>query len=134
MEYRLGLDHGRRFHYCAHGQGGRCKVRRREEGHYRLRDDELTPCDARQPCRKTRGSRNRLNGGGVICALLRDFRKHGERPSRRCVGSSRGVYLKVIAMVLPREQSSGLYHLNDIATLKRNMGLEVERQRRPEKA
>src|SRR6266436_5622765 len=31
MEYRVGLDHGRRFHYCAHGQGGRGKVRRREK-------------------------------------------------------------------------------------------------------
>ena len=41
MEYRVGLDHGRRFHYCAHGQGGRGKVRRREEHHDRLPDDEL---------------------------------------------------------------------------------------------
>src|SRR5262249_27749699 len=62
MEHRVGLDHGRRFHYRAHGQGGRGKVRGREEDHGRLRDDELTPSDARQPCRKTRGSRNGLNG------------------------------------------------------------------------
>src|SRR5262245_36627357 len=48
MEYRVGLDHGRRFRYRAHGQGGCGKVRGREKDHDWLRDNALMPArDAR---------------------------------------------------------------------------------------
>ena len=40
------------------------------------------------PAGRMRGSRNALSEE-VICALLRDFRKHGERLLRRCVGRNR---------------------------------------------
>src|SRR5260370_13963528 len=41
MEYRVGLDHGRRFHYRAHGEGGRGKVCGRKEAHARVSRDQL---------------------------------------------------------------------------------------------
>src|SRR5215472_9426653 len=48
------------------------------------------------------GSRNRLSEA-VICALLRDFSMHGEKAIAKVRRTQPGIYLKVIAMVLPRE-------------------------------
>src|SRR5262249_48031758 len=49
-----GTSCRRRFHYRAHGQGSRGKVRGREEDHGRLRDDQLTQCDAALVARSCR--------------------------------------------------------------------------------
>ena len=49
-----------------------------------------------------RGSRNKLSEA-VICALLRDFSKHGEKAIAKVRRDKPGVYLKVIAMLIPRE-------------------------------
>ena len=49
-----------------------------------------------------RGSRNRLSEA-VICALLRDFSKHGERPLRKCAARRLAAYLKICALLVPRE-------------------------------
>src|SRR5215510_11080421 len=54
------------------------------------------------PAGRVRGSRNRLSEA-VICALLRDFDKHGEKAIARVREENPGMYLKVIAMVLPRQ-------------------------------
>jgi len=39
----------------------------------------------------------------VICALLRDFSKHGERPLRKCAARRLAAYLKICALLVPRE-------------------------------
>ena len=52
--------------------------------------------------RRVRGSRNKLSEE-VICALLRDFRKHGEKAIAKVRRDQPGVYLKVIALLIPRE-------------------------------
>jgi hypothetical protein len=49
-----------------------------------------------------RGSRNKLSEE-VICALLRDFRKHGEKAIAKVRREQPGVYLKVLALLIPRE-------------------------------
>src|SRR5215510_5022273 len=54
------------------------------------------------PAGRLRGSRNRLSEA-VICALLRDFDKHGEKAIARVREENPAMYLKVIAMVLPRQ-------------------------------
>ena len=57
------------------------------------------------PAGRLRGSRNRLSEA-VICALLRDFEKHGEKAIARVREENPAMYLKVIAMVLPRPSPS----------------------------
>jgi len=54
------------------------------------------------PAGRLRGSRNKLSEE-VICALLRDFRKHGEKAIAKVRRDQPGVYLKVIALLIPRE-------------------------------
>src|SRR5262245_3771449 len=54
------------------------------------------------PAGRLRGSRNRLSEA-VICALLRDFEKHGEKAIARVREENPAMYLKVFAMVLPRQ-------------------------------
>jgi hypothetical protein len=39
----------------------------------------------------------------VICALLRDFSKHGEKAIAEVRRTQPGVYLKVLALLVPRE-------------------------------
>src|SRR5262245_30517513 len=60
------------------------------------------PGESGNPAGRLRGSRNRLSEA-VICALLRDFEKHGEKASARGRDESPEMYLKVFAMVLPRQ-------------------------------
>src|SRR5262245_43010713 len=68
------------------------------------------------PAGRTRGSRNRLSEE-VICALLRDFSKHGEKAIARVRRDQPGVYLKCLCLLLPRqdkvEHSNGIKSLSD---------------------
>jgi len=66
------------------------------------------------PAGRLRGSRNRLSEA-VICALLRDFDKHGEKAIARVREENLGMYLKVIAMVLPRQHK--VEHRNPLKEL-----------------
>jgi hypothetical protein len=60
------------------------------------------PGQSGNPAGRPRGSRNALSEE-VICALLRDFRKHGEKAIAKVRRDQPGVYLKVIALLVPRE-------------------------------
>src|SRR5262245_2556523 len=66
------------------------------------------------PAGRLRGSRNRLSEE-VVCALLRDFRKHGEKAIARVREENPGMYLKVIAMVIPRQHK--VEHRNPLSSL-----------------
>jgi hypothetical protein len=54
------------------------------------------------PAGRLRGSRNALSEE-VICALLRDFRKHGEKAVARVRRTQPAAYLKILALLVPRE-------------------------------
>jgi hypothetical protein len=54
------------------------------------------------PAGRPRGSRNALSEE-VICALRRDFRKHGEKAIARVRRDQPGIYLKVLALLIPRQ-------------------------------
>jgi hypothetical protein len=54
------------------------------------------------PAGRLRGSRNKLSEE-VICALLRDFRKHGEKAIAKVRRTQPAAYLKVLALLVPRE-------------------------------
>ena len=54
------------------------------------------------PAGRPRGSRNALSEE-VICALLRDFRKHGEKAIARVRRDHPAAYLKVLALLIPRD-------------------------------
>src|SRR5262249_507225 len=60
------------------------------------------------------GSRNALSEE-VICALLRDFRKHGEKAIAKVRREQPGVYLKVLALLIARQDK--LEHTNTIKTM-----------------
>jgi hypothetical protein len=53
----------------------------------------------------------------VICALLRDFRKHGEKAVAEVRRTQPAAYLKVLALLVPREHKvehfNPLSHLSD---------------------
>jgi hypothetical protein len=65
---------------------------------------------------RTRGSRNKLSEE-VICALLRDFRKHGEKAIAKVRREQPGVYLRCLTLLIPREhkieQSNVIKNLSD---------------------
>ena len=63
---------------------------------------------------RPRGSRNRLSEA-VICALLRDFSKHGEKAIAKVRREQPGVWLKVIAMMVTREPK--VQHSNPLKDL-----------------
>ena len=54
------------------------------------------------PAGRVRGSRNKLSEE-VICALLRDFRKHGEKAIAKVRREQPGVYLRCLTLLIPRE-------------------------------
>jgi Family of unknown function (DUF5681) len=54
------------------------------------------------PAGRLRGSRNALSEE-VICALLRDFRKHGEKAVAQVRRKQPAAYLKILALLIPRE-------------------------------
>jgi hypothetical protein len=63
---------------------------------------------------RTRGSRNKLTEE-VICALLRDFRRHGQKAVARVRQTQPGTYLKVLALLIPREHK--VEHSNPLKDL-----------------
>jgi hypothetical protein len=69
------------------------------------------PGESGNPAGRVRGSRNKLSEA-VICALLRDFSKHGEKAIAKVRRDKPGVYLKVIALLIPREHK--VEHSNPI--------------------
>jgi Family of unknown function (DUF5681) len=54
------------------------------------------------PAGRPRGSRNALSEE-VICALLRDFRQHGPKAVARVRQTQPAAYLKILALLVPRE-------------------------------
>src|SRR5262249_55866643 len=68
----------------------------------------------RNPAGRLRGSRNKLSEA-VICALLRDFSRHGEKAIAKVRREQPGVWLKVIAMLIPREHK--VQHSNPLKDL-----------------
>jgi hypothetical protein len=54
------------------------------------------------PAGRKPGSRNRLSEA-VICALLRDFSKHGEKAIAKVRRTQPAAYLKICAWLVPRE-------------------------------
>ena len=77
------------------------------------------PTFGSQGCQATlpdglRGSRNKLSEA-VICALLRDFSKHGEKAIVKVRRDQPGIYLKVLALLIPRQDK--LEHTNTIKTM-----------------
>jgi hypothetical protein len=61
-----------------------------------------------------RGSRNALSEE-VICAILRDFSKHGEKAVAKVRRTHPAAYLKICAFLVPRENK--VEHTNAIANL-----------------
>jgi hypothetical protein len=57
---------------------------------------------AGNPAGRKPGSRNRLSEA-VICALLRDFSKHGEKAIAKVRRTHPAAYLKICALLVPRE-------------------------------
>jgi len=66
------------------------------------------------PAGRLRGSRNKLSEE-VICALLRDFREHGQKAIAKVRRDQPGIYLKVLALLIPRQDK--LEHTNTIKTM-----------------
>jgi uncharacterized protein DUF5681 len=72
------------------------------------------PGQSGNPAGRLRGSRNKLSEE-VICALLRDFREHGQKAIAKVRRDQPGVYLKVLALLIPRQDK--LEHTNTIKTM-----------------
>ena len=70
---------------------------------------------AGNPAGRTRGSRNKLSEA-VICALLRDFSRHEEKAIAKVRREQPGVYLRVLALLCPREHKV-VEHSNSIKDL-----------------
>jgi hypothetical protein len=66
------------------------------------------------PAGRTRGSRNKLSEE-VICALLRDFRLHGQKAVARVRQTQPAAYLKILALLIPREHK--VEHSNTLKNL-----------------
>ena len=72
------------------------------------------PGQSGNPAGRMRGSRNRLSEE-VICALLRDFRQHGQEAVARVRRTQPAAYLKILALLVPREHK--VEHSNVIKSL-----------------
>ena len=72
------------------------------------------PGQSGNPAGRERGSRNKLTEE-VICALLRDFRQHGQKAVARVRQTQPAAYLKVLALLVPREHK--VEHSNVIKSL-----------------
>src|SRR5262249_14506049 len=66
------------------------------------------------PAGRLRGSRNKLSEEG-ICALLRDFREHGEKAIGKVRRTQPAAYLKILALLVPREHK--VEHSNPLKEL-----------------
>jgi hypothetical protein len=68
------------------------------------------------PAGRVRGSRNKLSEE-VICALLRDFRLHGEKAVAKVRRLQPAAYLKICALLVPKEMklehSGGIKAMSD---------------------
>jgi Family of unknown function (DUF5681) len=60
------------------------------------------PGQSGNPVGRAHGSRNKLTEE-VICALLRDFRQHGQKAVARVRQTQPAAYLKILALLVPRE-------------------------------
>src|SRR5262245_35942094 len=72
------------------------------------------PGQSGNPAGRAHGSRNKLSEE-VICALLRDFRQHGQKAVARVRQTQPAAYLKVLALLVPREHK--VEHSNVIKSL-----------------
>jgi hypothetical protein len=72
------------------------------------------PGQSGNPAGRVRGSRNKLSEE-VICALLRDFREHGQKAIAKVRRTQPAAYLKVLALLVPREHK--VQHSNPIKDL-----------------
>ena len=72
------------------------------------------PGHSGNPAGRERGSRNRLSEE-VICALLRDFRQHGQKAVARVRQTQPAAYLKILALLVPREHK--VEHRNRVKEL-----------------
>ena len=63
---------------------------------------------------RLRGSRNKLSEE-LICALLRDFREHGQKAIAKVRRTQPAAYLKVLALLVPREHK--VEHSNPLKSL-----------------
>ena len=72
------------------------------------------PGESGNPAGRLRGSRNKLSEE-VICALLRDFREHGQKAIAKVRRTQPAAYLKVLALLVPREHK--VEHSNSIKDL-----------------
>ena len=66
------------------------------------------------PAGRLRGSRNKLSEA-VICALLRDFSKHGEKAIAKVRRTQPAAYLKCLVLLVPREHK--VEHSNPLKAL-----------------
>ena len=82
------------------------------------------PGESGNPAGRLRGSRNKLSEA-VISALLRDFSKHGEKAIADVRRTQPAAYLKVLALLVPREHK--LEHTNPVSRLSdEELGAMVE--------
>ena len=72
------------------------------------------PGQSGNPAGRLSGSRNKLSEE-VICALLRDFRQHGQKAVARVRQTQPAAYLKILALLIPREHK--VEHGNVIKSL-----------------
>jgi hypothetical protein len=72
------------------------------------------PGESGNPAGRLRGSRNKLSEA-VICALLRDFSKHGEKAVAEVRRTQPAAYLKILALLVPREHK--VEHSNALKSL-----------------
>src|SRR5262245_20946105 len=72
------------------------------------------PGESGNPAGRLRGSRNKLSEE-VICALLRDFREHGQKAIAQVRRRHPAAYLKILALLVPKEMK--LEHTNRLASL-----------------
>src|SRR5262249_18096837 len=72
------------------------------------------PGQSGNPVGRVRGSRNKLSEE-VICALLRDFRKQGEKAIAKVRREQPGVYLRCLTLLIPREHK--VEHSNPLKEL-----------------
>ena len=72
------------------------------------------PGQSGNPAGRLRGSRNKLSEE-VICALLRDFREHGQKAIAKVRRTQPAAYLKICALLVPKEMK--LEHTNSLSRL-----------------
>jgi hypothetical protein len=94
---------------------------------------ETSPDFLGNPAGRMRGSRNRLSEA-VICALPRDFSKHGEKAIAKVCRTQPAAYLKICALLAPKEMK--LEHTNPLARTNSNAepGKSLGRRSRPSRS